>query len=73
MATTSHTEPNENTTAEEAAESKAVHRSDRPPTAEESRDAEQAAQGVDVDEVGKHFEEMGDIGANVKGEGRIGS
>lgn len=44
---------------------------DRPPTRDEAEAAERGKDGVDVDEVGEHFEEMNEIGANVKGEGEI--
>lgn len=44
---------------------------DRPPTEQEEEAAEQAATEVDVDEVASHFEEMTEIGKNVKGEGSL--
>ncbi|MCU1365420.1 MAG: hypothetical protein JWL72_4086 [Ilumatobacteraceae bacterium] len=44
---------------------------DRAPTPAESSAADRAAQDVDVDEVGKHYEEMIERGANVAGEGQI--
>lgn len=44
---------------------------DRMPTAEEERAAERAAADVDLDEVAEHYEEMAEIGADVRGEGEI--
>lgn len=44
---------------------------DRPPTADEAAAAERGAKDVEVDEVAEHFEEMNEIGANVRGEGEI--
>jgi hypothetical protein len=64
-------EPNENTVQADEDESTAAHEADRAPTDQESADAEKASSGVDVKEVGEHFEEMNEIGANVKGEGQI--
>ena len=64
-------EPNPNTEAAEATEATAGHGADRPPTSEEERAAERAAGAVDVEEVGKHFQDMSDIGAHVKGEGAV--
>ena len=48
----------------------AAHTADRPPTPEEERAAEEAAEDV-PGSVGEHYEEMIDIGANVKGEGEV--
>lgn len=58
---------NASTTPEEFREPRA----DRPPTPEEEAAAERAARDVDVDEVAEHYEEMTEIGKNVKGEGEI--
>ncbi len=44
---------------------------DRPPTEQEAEAAERAATDVDIDEVAEHFEEMTEIGKNVKGEGSL--
>jgi len=44
---------------------------DRAPTAEEEQEAEAAAEDVDLAEVGEHYREMTELGANVKGEGQI--
>jgi hypothetical protein len=58
------------TRAAEEDEAGVTGRADRPPTEKEERLAEESA--VDVDEsVARHYEEMGEIGANVKGEGEI--
>ncbi len=45
---------------------------DRPPTEDEERAAERSAGDVDEESVGEHFREMGEIGADVRGEGEIG-
>ena len=52
-------------------EATAAHDADRAPTDQESIDADAASADVDVEKVGEHFEEMNEIGANVKGEGQI--
>lgn len=44
---------------------------DREPTPDELATADEQAKDVDVDEVAEHFNEMTEIGANVKGEGEI--
>lgn len=44
---------------------------DRAPTPEEERAAERASRDVDVDAVAEHYEEMTELGKNVKGEGAI--
>ena len=44
---------------------------DRPPTADEERAAERAAKDVDLKKVGKNYEEMIEVGADVPGEGQI--
>jgi hypothetical protein len=64
-------EPNENTVKADEEEAVASHDADRAPTDEESAAADKASSDVDVNEVGEHFEEMNEIGANVKGEGQI--
>ncbi len=56
------------TRAEEAREADAPHTADRPPTPDE----EAAAEGNTLDPgVSEHEQEMGKIGAEVKGEGEI--
>jgi hypothetical protein len=64
-------EPNENTVKADEEEATSAHDADRAPSDQEAADADAASSGVDVGEVGKHFEEMDEIGANVKGEGQI--
>lgn len=44
---------------------------DRMPTADEESAAEEAAESVDVERVGEHYEEMAERGAHVRGEGEI--
>lgn len=44
---------------------------DRPPTPDEETAADRGALDVDIDDVGGHFQEMTERGANVKGEGQI--
>lgn len=44
---------------------------DRPPTPEEEQAAEAAAEHVDLEQVAQHHREMGELGAQVKGEGDI--
>lgn len=44
---------------------------DRAPTRDEEIAADRAAAAVDVAEVGGHYEEMNELGANVAGEGQI--
>jgi hypothetical protein len=69
-----HTEPDEATVAAEQTEAGAAHTSDRPPTDEESADADREFGSIDEDErrrVAGHEEEMNELGARAKGEGRI--
>ena len=47
-----------------------AHEADREPTPDEERRAEELAGDVPAS-VGEHYEEMIDIGANVKGEGEV--
>ncbi len=44
---------------------------DRMPTVEEERAADRAAEDVDLEQVASHYEEMAEIGADVRGEGQI--
>jgi hypothetical protein len=46
-------------------------KADRPPTTEEQRAAERGAADVDLEDVEAHYEEMAEIGKNVKGEGNL--
>jgi hypothetical protein len=67
------TQPDEATKEAERAEAQAAHGADREPAADEADAAEKArAQlGDEEEEAGAHFKEMGDIGSQVQGEGRI--
>lgn len=63
-----HSEVDDETKAADERDSVTAHRADRPPTPEE----EAIADELTLDpEVAEHYEEMNEIGANVKGEGRI--
>jgi F0F1-type ATP synthase epsilon subunit len=69
-----HTEPDEATVAAEEAEAAAGHTPDRPPTDQESADAEREFGSTDEEErrrVAEHEKEMNELGAEAKGEGRI--
>lgn len=52
----------------------APHRPDRPPTEEEERAADAAAEKpvADPESVAEHEREMNEVGADQKGEGRVG-
>jgi hypothetical protein len=64
-----HTEVSDATRRAEQDEARAPHAPDRPPTREE---AEAAGDGEGADpEVARHYQEMSEIGAEVKGEGQI--
>jgi len=68
------TEPDRNTQAVEDDEAGHAHVADRAPTKSEERDAERHLEESDDEErksVAKHYEEMSEIGAKEKGEGRI--
>lgn len=41
------------------------------PTPDEERAADAAAADIDVDQIAEHFEQMTELGANVKGEGQV--
>ena len=56
------------TRATDRRDAQAAHQSDRPPTADEERKAEENQMNP---ETAKHYEEMADKGAKAKGEGRI--
>jgi hypothetical protein len=71
MSDVTHGEPGaveEQTMEQDQPEGEAAHSANRPPTAEEEAAAEQNELGP---EVAEHEREMGRIGAQVKGEGRI--
>lgn len=61
------TSPSEETRATEEAETHALHRADRPPTAEEDK----AAPGTASSQTEKNYDEMAKRGASVKGEGEL--
>lgn len=69
------TEPDDETKAIEREEALAAHQADRQPTSDEEAAAERATHrpdlAADQDEVGEHYREMTELGANDKGEGRI--
>lgn len=44
---------------------------DRAPTVDEEAAADEASASVDVDRVAEHYEEMTELGADVRGEGQI--
>ncbi len=49
----------------------AAPKADRPPTEDEETAADDAAKDVDIDSVAAHEQEMGKVGAEVRGEGQI--
>jgi hypothetical protein len=68
------TEPNAATEEEDRAEAEAPHTSDRAPTQDEERSADESRDRYahDADTVAEHERAMNERGANEKGEGRIG-
>jgi hypothetical protein len=67
------TEPDEATIEAEHEDATKGSGADRPPTDEESADADRAAEKFagDKDTVAADYKEMSDIGAHIKGEGEI--
>jgi hypothetical protein len=67
------TQPDEGTLEAERIDAAEAHVADRPPTEAEEAAAEGAAEqfSSDREAAAAHFEEMSDIGAQDKGEGRI--
>jgi uncharacterized BrkB/YihY/UPF0761 family membrane protein len=63
------TTPSDATRQADERDSEVRGHADRPPTDDEARIAE--AQGAPGDEVAEHYEEMAEIGAEVRGEGQI--
>lgn len=59
------------TTAADRRDAGSSSSADRVPTDSESEAADRAAQGVATASVGRHFEEMAEVGANVPGEGQV--
>jgi hypothetical protein len=66
------TQPDDSTRQADESDAFAAHDADRPPSPAEEAIADEAAAGVDPS-VAEHFKEMDELGANVKGEGRIES
>ena len=69
-----HTQPDGGTRATEKGEASQAHRADRPPTDDESAAADDHLSDSEKEErrsVAEHYEEMSEIGAEAKGEGRI--
>ena len=67
------TQPDEATLEAERIDAAEAHVADRPPTEAEEAAAEGAAEQFagDREAAAAHYEEMSDIGAQAKGEGRI--
>jgi hypothetical protein len=68
------TEPNEGTRDAERSDAGRSHQADRPPTEQEVADADRARSDEtpeDLKSVAEHYEEMAELGANAKGEGKI--
>jgi hypothetical protein len=67
------TQPDEGTRQAERIDAGEAHVADRPPTDEEAAAAAEAAEKFagDAEAAAAHYEEMSDIGAQAKGEGRI--
>jgi hypothetical protein len=68
-----HTEPSQETDEEERTDAEAPHMADRAATPEEARLADESKDRFagDAEEVAEKEHEMGELGANEKGEGRI--
>jgi hypothetical protein len=64
---------NEATQEAERLDAEHAHTADRAPTSEEEAAADKSKEAFaqDSDSVAEHYEEMSDIGANVKGEGAV--
>lgn len=76
MDATDNTDPSEDLVTDETRTAEDLEASvggsaDRGPTPEEERLADESAGSVDP-EVGEHYREMNEIGAEVRGEGEIG-
>jgi hypothetical protein len=67
------TETTESTRDQEETEARSDHAADRAPTEAEEAAAERGAEipQTDAGDVAAHEKEMGELGANVKGEGEI--
>lgn len=68
-----NTTPDESTEREERAEANRDHAPDQLPTEEQEEAADKFREeySEEMESVARHHKEMDDIGANVKGEGRI--
>jgi hypothetical protein len=69
-----NTEPDDTTREAERSEAGKSHTADRPPTPEEDAAAERERAESDADDrkdVAEHYEDMAELGADVKGEGEI--
>jgi hypothetical protein len=68
-----HTEPSQETDEEERTDAEAPHMADRVATPEEERLADESRERFagDAAEVAEKEHEMDELGADVKGEGRI--
>ncbi|HEY6474400.1 MAG TPA: hypothetical protein VIY26_16010 [Acidimicrobiales bacterium] len=68
-----HTEPSQETDEEERTDAEAPHMADRAATPEEERLADESRDRFagDAEDVAEKEREMGERGANQKGEGRI--
>jgi hypothetical protein len=67
-----NSEPDDSTREAERSEAGKSHTADRPPTSEEDAAAERELAESDTDgreDVAEHYEEMTELGAQVKGEG----
>lgn len=74
MNTEDRTEPNDATRSIEEEEAGRAHEADRPPNASEEAAADEQLEESDERErksVAEHYQEMSEIGAEAKGEGRI--
>jgi len=74
MSTEDRTEPNDATRSTEEEEAGRAHEADRPPNSSEEAAADQQLEESDERErksVAEHYEEMSEIGAKAKGEGRV--
>jgi hypothetical protein len=67
------TSPSEATRAAERADAGEPAAADRAPTSEEEAEAERsrATFADDAEKVAEHYQDMNDVGANVKGEGSV--
>jgi hypothetical protein len=62
---------NEDSTENQDTESFPPASAGRPPTSDEAAAAERAADDVDIAQVAEHYQEMTELGKNVRGEGAV--